>query len=106
MKFSDPRSLGKIRKGNLTILKHQGHPRGGERVSKGTCARCHGFMVPSFTDALLVEIGDTSTTPAWRCVNCGNWIDATVAANQKHTSRLLSTASGGGSSLTRRRWRR
>lgn len=51
-------------------------------VQEGTCVRCHGFMVPSFTDSLLVETTENSSAPALRCVNCGDWIDPTVATNR------------------------
>jgi len=27
-------------------------------VQQGTCQRCRGFMVPSFTDSLLLEMTD------------------------------------------------
>ncbi|MDP3090551.1 MAG: hypothetical protein Q8N04_07740 [Nitrospira sp.] len=47
-----------------------------------TCARCHGLMVPGFTESLLVEIAETSSALAWRCVNCGEWVDVMVVANR------------------------
>jgi hypothetical protein len=47
-------------------------------VQEGTCVRCHGLMVPSFTDSLLIETTENSSAPALRCVNCGDWIDPTT----------------------------
>ena len=63
-------------------MKHQDFTGTGRVLEDGTCPRCQGFMVPSFTDSLLVEISEGSSLPAQRCVNCGIWIDAVVAANR------------------------
>lgn len=39
-------------------------------------------MVPSSTDSRLLETAEQPAIPAWRCVNRGEWIDATVAMNR------------------------
>jgi hypothetical protein len=57
---------------------------GARRIgAEGICGRCHGFMVPSSTDSQSLEISEQSATPAWRCVNCGEWVDATITANRR-----------------------
>ena len=63
-------------------MKHNDFTDSRRVFEDGTCARCHGFMVPSFTDSLLVETSEGSFLPAQRCVNCGYWIDAVVAENR------------------------
>lgn len=72
---------------------------------QNTCSRCHGLMVPGFTDSLLVEITDNTDIPAWRCVNCGNWVDNTVAANRKIIKHALVTSQNAMLPISRRRWR-
>ncbi|WP_455378768.1 hypothetical protein [Petrachloros mirabilis] len=72
---------------------------------QNTCSRCHGLMVPSFTDSLLVEITDKTDVPAWRCVNCGNWVDDTVSANRKRKKGALVTSQEEILPIRRRRWR-
>lgn len=53
-----------------------------EAVQERTCVRCHGFLVPSFFDNLSAGITETSSAQAWRCVNCGEWVDARIVANR------------------------
>lgn len=72
---------------------------------QNACTRCHGLMVPSFTDSLLVEITDKTDVPARRCVNCGNWVDETVFANRKNKKGALVTSQDEILPLRRRRWR-
>ena len=76
-----------------------------QKEGKGVCSRCRGFMVPSFTDSLLVEITDKTDVPAWRCVNCGNWVDGTVAANRKSTTHAQLTSQNEIHPPPQRRWR-
>jgi hypothetical protein len=46
-----------------------------------SCQRCHGWMVrDSFCD-LLDDTG-TSVFQGWRCVNCGEVVDAVVLAHR------------------------
>ena len=51
-------------------------------VEQGVCSRCHGFMVQSFTGSLLMDLAREFVAPAWRCVNCGQWIDAMISENR------------------------
>lgn len=74
-------------------------------VQQEICARCHGFMVPSFTDSLLVESTHASSAPAWRCVNCGESIDATIAANRGRVFLPDDLSANHLAPFSRRRWR-
>lgn len=47
------------------------------------CPRGHGLMVPGCIDGVLPSILDEGTLLSRRCVNCGEWIDATVMANRQ-----------------------
>jgi hypothetical protein len=44
------------------------------------CLRCHGLMVP-----IWLEDAESSTLcfPGWRCLLCGEVIDAGIDANRK-----------------------
>jgi hypothetical protein len=57
------------------------------------CRRCDGFMVRDRLYDLLDNSGGLSID-AWRCVNCGEVLDGTIASNRsrvvrKETSRHL-----------------
>lgn len=73
-------------------------------VQERTCARCHGFLVPSYSDSLLIETTEESSAPAWRCVNCGEWVDATVIANRT-AGRSNQTIHNRLIPFSQRRWR-
>lgn len=75
--------------------------RGQGAAQRGTCRRCRGFMVPSFTDTLLMEIAEAPQTFAWRCVNCGEWIDVTIVTNRKRAASVPPLLP----LVSRRRWR-
>ena len=51
------------------------------------CTRCDGLMVQdSFLDMLATERG----FDAWRCISCGDIVDAVVLANrQKHLAEAV-----------------
>ena len=74
-------------------------------IEHETCARCRGLMVPSFTDSLQLEIVEKSGAAAWRCVNCGEWIDATIVTNRKSAGRPGGASSSSLPPFSRRRWR-
>lgn len=85
-------------------MKRSVRVNGTGTATRSTCGRCQGFMVPSTTDSQLLETIEQPTVPAWRCVNCGEWIDATVAINRASGGRATAMPS----SLvpfSRRRWR-
>lgn len=68
-------------------------------IERTTCARCHGLLVPGFTDSQMLEITEHTATQALRCVNCGEWIDPTIAANRRISH------PPGRPPFSRRRWR-
>lgn len=70
-----------------------------------TCARCRGFMVPSFTDSLQLEIGEKPGAAAWRCLNCGEWVDATIVTNRKRAGHPRGSSASSLALFSRRRWR-
>ncbi|MDH4088111.1 MAG: hypothetical protein OEV27_16435 [Nitrospira sp.] len=74
-------------------------------LEEGVCERCRGFMVPSFTDGLVVEMAETSPPPAWRCINCGEWVDGTIRANRRETEYTNSTPRLPSALSGKRRWR-
>jgi hypothetical protein len=76
-----------------------------DTVQDGTCTRCHGFLVPSFSEALSDEITRQSFAPAWRCVNCGEWVDATIAENRRNGRHSDASSAAPSSPFSRRRWR-
>lgn len=64
-------------------MKNRLSASGHSTIDRTTCARCHGFLVPGFTDSQILEITDRTAMQALRCVNCGEWIDPTIAANRR-----------------------
>jgi hypothetical protein len=52
------------------------------RWRKLCCERCENLMVPV---PLLQEGGRVTNDPAWRCVACGNVIDALIARHRRGT---------------------
>ena len=77
-------------------------------IQMDICGRCQGLMVPCFTDSLLLELTETVQNPSWRCVNCGEWIDNTIASNRMRTRHggSISTEFAPASASPRRRWSR
>lgn len=71
-----------------------------------SCTRCRGLMVPSFTDALALEIAEAAQSPSWRCVNCGEWLDETIMSNRLRTQHAKSIPGTPAQPSTHRRWRR
>ncbi len=47
-----------------------------------TCKRCGGLMVQSDFDSLLGDMLG-APLPMWRCVNCGERLDALILANRR-----------------------
>lgn len=82
-------------------MNRSGSFRGQGAAQAGTCRRCQGFMVPSVTDTLLLEIAEAPQTLAWRCVNCGEWIDVTIVTNRKRAASVPPLLP----SVSHRRWR-
>ena len=76
-----------------------------DATQEGICGRCHGLMVPSFTDSLSVEMNRECSTQAWRCVNCGEWIDEMITANRKRIRHRGASSGGRVSAIRHRRWR-
>jgi len=70
------------------------------------CGRCQGLMVPCFTDSLFLEFTEAVRDPSWRCVNCGEWIDNTIASNRQRTRHESSLPTKSASASPRRRWSR
>jgi len=93
------------KKGDAAIMKHRRSATGSAVIERETCARCRGLMVPSFTDSLLLEIAEKSGAASWRCVNCGEWIDATIVTNRKSAGRPGGGAFSSLPPFSRRRWR-
>jgi hypothetical protein len=72
-----------------------------------TCGRCQGLMVPCYTDSLFLELTEAVRTPScWRCVNCGEWIDTTIASNRQRTRHESSPSTESASASPNRRWSR
>lgn len=74
-------------------------------IERTSCARCQGFLVPGFTESQMLESTEHPSAKALRCVNCGEWVDATVTANRM---RAHGQAVSSGNCLlpfSRRRWR-
>lgn len=46
-----------------------------------SCRRCGGLMVPSYTASLESDCTGKPMT-LWRCVNCGDCVDACILANR------------------------
>ncbi len=63
------------------------------------CRRCRGLMVPCFTDSLFLEIAEATRSPSWHCVNCGEWLDETIATNRQrmHHAGSIATESASAS---------
>lgn len=72
---------------------------------EGSCARCKGLMVPSYTDAVAMEAANRFPASAWRCVNCGDWVDATIIKNREHVGNSDAASPTGLLRYNRRRWR-
>ena len=52
------------------------------QVNEGTCPRCGGFMVWTFTDGL--ELGcEGEALVLRRCVNCGELLEEQILANRR-----------------------
>jgi len=62
-------------------------------------------MVPAFSDSVLVEASEPSQDQAWRCVNCGEWVDMTVVMNRKRADGCDGTMPASLAPLSNRRWR-
>jgi len=87
-------------------MKHRLSATGSSMIEHETCARCRGFMVPSFPDSLqLVVRAEQSGAAAWRCVNCGEWTDATIVTNRKRAGHPDGSSSSSLPPFSRRRWR-
>jgi len=86
-------------------MKHRLSATGSAVIDRETCARCRGFMVPSCSDALQLERAKQSDAAAWRCVNCGEWIDATIVTNRKSAGHPDGSSSSSLPPFSRRRWR-
>ena len=52
------------------------------QIGNESCGRCGGLMVE---DTVFGYEGDlvAESTPAWRCVNCGETIDILILANRQ-----------------------
>ncbi len=72
------RGLSKLMRDNSVGERHE--------KQKAPCARCQGFMVPSYSDTRMLESMADIPTTAWRCVNCGDRIDPTIITNREHAS--------------------
>lgn len=49
------------------------------------CRRCHGMMVEIYSD--LLSPSDTGDAVfAWRCVNCGDYVDRDILQNRSAQS--------------------
>lgn len=55
---------------------------------RGSCPRCHGFMVPVSHDGSEQVMPDWRELPGWRCVNCGERIDPLIQANRRGADRM------------------
>lgn len=55
----------------------------GPAEQESSCARCKGLMVPSYAEAVVREQANRLPASAWRCVNCGDWVDATIIKNRE-----------------------
>ncbi|QPD05276.1 MAG: hypothetical protein Nkreftii_003050 [Candidatus Nitrospira kreftii] len=75
-------------------------------VQMDTCGRCQGLMVPCYTDSLFLELTEAVRTPSWRCVNCGEWIDTTIASNRQRTRHESAPSTEPASASPNRRWSR
>ncbi len=73
-------------------------------VQMDICGRCRGLMVPCFTDSLFLELTEAVQNPSWRCVNCGEWLDETIAANRRRIRHKNSPSTK--STSPHRRWSR
>ena len=69
------------------------------------CGQCRECMVPAFSDSLFLEASDPSADQAWRCVNCGEWVDTTVVMNRKRAGGCDGTLPSSFVPLSSRRWR-
>ncbi|MDH5740449.1 MAG: hypothetical protein OEY77_09000 [Nitrospira sp.] len=79
---------------------------GTSAVQVGTCTRCRGLMVPCFTDALFLEIAESTQSPSWHCVNCGEWLDETILSNRQRMRYTGPRSSESASASSYRRWKR
>jgi len=50
---------------------------------KGSCPRCHGFMVPMILDGSEEVMVDWCELLGRRCINCGERIDPLILANRR-----------------------
>ncbi len=50
---------------------------------KGSCPRCHGFMVPVILEGSETVVLDRRERPGRRCINCGECIDPLILANRR-----------------------
>lgn len=63
--------------------------RTGQVADKAACKRCGGLMVRECYEDLWVDQGP-SCFDAWRCVQCGNVLDAVIERNRLHPEQAVS----------------
>ncbi|MEO8340103.1 MAG: hypothetical protein ABI604_10355 [Nitrospirota bacterium] len=74
-------------------------------IEPATCSRCHGLMVHGFTDYVSPKTAGDTDASALRCVNCGDWIDATIAENRRSGRQSDASSAAPSSPFSRRPWR-
>jgi len=67
------------------------------------CPRCDGLAVCESN--IQRPVGSPFGFYEWRCVNCGEWIDATIVTNRKSAGRPGGGAFSSLPPFSRRRWR-
>ena len=57
-----------------------------------TCSRCQSLMIPDVPlryHAVHIDASDLEAGAAYRCVTCGEYVDAVILANRAHHAHQL-----------------